>query len=147
MNTELGGEFLDTNVLVYALDASAGAKHAAARALVERLWADGRGRLSVQVLQEFYAAVTGKLPQPLTSEEAEARIAEFATWRVYAPAAEDVVEAIRLQRRERLSFWDAMIVLAAYGSGCDVLWTEDLQAGRRIGGVMVRGPFAEAGTR
>jgi predicted nucleic acid-binding protein len=147
MSAEAGGEFLDTNILVYALDASAGTKHAAARALVERLWGDGRGRLSVQVLQELYAVVTGKLPRPLASEEAEARIAEFATWRVYAPAAEDVVEAIRLQRRERLSFWDAMIVQAAHGAGCDVLWTEDLQAGRRVAGLAVRNPFAEAGSR
>ena len=57
------------------------------------------------------------------------------------PTAEDVLAAIRLHAQARIGFWDAMIVLAAAESGCDVLWTEDLTDGQRLRDVQVRNPF------
>jgi len=141
MSAEAAREFVDANVLVYAFDASAGAKHLVAKRLLERLWDGGTGCLSVQVLQEFFVTVTHKVAQPLSIDEAADRVREFATWKIFAPAADDVLAAIALQKQARLSFWDAMVVEAAAQSGSDVLWTEDLNDGQLLRGVRIRNPF------
>jgi predicted nucleic acid-binding protein len=136
-------EFVDANVLVYAFDSSAGRKQQLAQALVEKLWHNNTGCVSVQVLQEFFVTVTKKVARPLPLEEATARVREFAAWRVFAPSADDVLAAIEVHARARIGFWDAMIVLAASESGCAVLWTEDLSDGQQLRGVRIRNPFAE----
>jgi len=137
-------EFIDTNILVYAFDASAGAKKAAAQKLLERLWEDGTGCLSVQVLQEFFVTVTRKVAQPLPVDEVADRIREIATWKVFTPTANDVLAAMALQKQAKLQFWDAMVVEAAAELGCDVLWTEDMNDGQRLRGVHIRNPFTGA---
>lgn len=134
-------EFVDANVLVYAFDASAGARHTVARTLIDRLWSTGGGCLSVQVLQEFFVTVTKKVPKPLSIDEASDRIRDFSAWQVFAPDADDVLGAIQLQKKARIGFWDAMIVRAAEQAGCAVLWTEDLADGQTIQGVTIRNPF------
>jgi predicted nucleic acid-binding protein len=141
MNGESRREFVDSNILVYAFDRSAGARHTAASRLVERLWQSGNGCLSIQVLQEFFVTVTRKVPNRLPLDEAAERIRDFANWRVFSPTADDVLAAIELQRKAQLSFWDAMVVQAAAESACEVLWTEDLTDGQAIRGVRVRDPF------
>lgn len=143
MSAESGREFVDANVLVYAYDVSAGRKKTAAEGLVAQVWQTGNGCVSVQVLQEFFVTVTGKVAEPLSVEEAAERVREFAAWTVFAPGAEDVLRAIALQRQTKLNFWDAMIVHAAAELGCDVLWTEDLSEGQVIRGVRIRNPFAQ----
>jgi len=143
MNAEPQREFVDTNVLVYAFDSSAGRKQEAAQALLERLWESNTGCLSVQVLQEFFVSVTKKVAKPLPVEEATTRVREFATWRVFGPTADDVLDVIRLHAQAKIAFWDAMIVLAAAESGCDVLWTEDLIDGQVLRGVRLRNPFGK----
>jgi predicted nucleic acid-binding protein len=70
-------------------------------------------------------------------------VREFAAWSVFAPAPEDVLAAIDLHTQAKIGFWDAMVVLAAAESGCDVLWTEDLNDGQALRGVRIRNPFAE----
>jgi len=142
MSAEGTREFVDANVLVYALDASAGAKGETARELVERLWHSGNGCLSVQVLQEFFVTVTRKVARPLSVDAAENRVREFAVWNVFAPTAEDVLAASALHKKAKLSFWDAMIVEAAAQSACEILWTEDLSDGQLLRGVRVRNPFS-----
>jgi predicted nucleic acid-binding protein len=141
MSAEPSREFVDANVLVYAFDASAAAKQQAARTLLERLWDSGGGCLSVQVLQEFFVTVTKRVAKPLSLEEATARVREYSVWNVFAPTADDVLDAIGLHASAKLAFWDAMIVLAAAESGCDVLWTEDLNDGQLLRGVRIRNPF------
>ena len=141
MSAELPREFVDSNVLVYAFDPSAKDKHSAARRLLEGLWERETGCLSVQILQEFFVTVTRKVPRPLSIDEAAARIRELAVWRVFAPTADDVLVAIALQKKARVSFWDAMVIHAATESGCDVLWTEDLNDGQMVRGVRIRNPF------
>ncbi len=141
MSVEPPHEFVDANILVYAFDSSAGRKQQAARSLLERLWESRTGRVSVQVLQEFFVTVTRKVASPLPMEDATARIRELATWKVFAPGADDVLTAIALHARVRIAFWDAMIVVAAAESGCDLLWTEDLTDGQLIHGVRIRNPF------
>jgi predicted nucleic acid-binding protein len=77
------------------------------------------------------------------ADEAAARIRDFAAWRVFAPAANDVLAAIDLHRQAKIGLRDAMIVLAATESGCDVLWTEDLTDGHVLRGGRNRNPFTE----
>lgn len=91
--------------------------------------------------ERFFVTVTKKVATPLPVDDAKARIREFATWRVFAPSAEDVLAAIDLQVHAAIGFRDAMIVLAAAESGCDVLWTEDLNDGQSVRGVRIRNPF------
>ena len=142
MSDSEGREFVDANVLVYAFDASAGARHHAAKVILERLWSSETGQLSVQVLQEFFVTVTKKVARPLPIAEAEDRVRELTAWRVFAPSPDDVLAAIGVARTAKVSFWDAMILHAASESGCDICWTEDLNDGQVWRGVRIRNPFA-----
>jgi len=144
MSDEADREFVDTNVLVYAHDPSAGPKHDRAVALTTRLWDTRSGCVSVQVLQEFFVTVTRKVPKPLSLDDAEAQLQELSRWTVFAPRAVDVLAAIALQRRHQLSFWDAMIVESAAQLGCAVLWSEDLHRDLRVRGVRIRNPFQDS---
>src|SRR5437016_2107492 len=99
MAAEAVGRFVDTNVLVYAHDSSAGAKRVIARDLLQGLWQTGAGRLSVQVLQEFFVALTRKVRKPLAVEDARAIVADLAHSQIHAPASADVLAAIDLHRR------------------------------------------------
>ena len=141
MSAEVRREFVDTNVLVYAFDASAGAKHTIAQTLLERLWDSGGGCVSIQVLQEFFVAVTRKVAHPLPADEAAERIREFAKWNVFTPTPADLLAAIALHQQARLSFWDALVVTAAAELGCEALWSEDLSDGQLLRGARIRNPF------
>jgi predicted nucleic acid-binding protein len=135
--------FVDTNILVYAHDATAGQKRERARALLTELWASGEGCLSVQVLQEFFVTVTRKVPKPLDAASAAAIVADLSHWRVHSPRSDDVLSAIGSHRRQDISFWDAMIVCSAASLGCGTLYSEDLNPGQQYEGVRVRNPFLD----
>src|SRR5579863_7961091 len=137
--------FVDTNILLYAHDDSAGAKHVQARTLVEQLWASRNGCLSVQVLQEFFVNVTRKIAKPLNAETAKEIIADYSRWYLHDPGADDVLAAIGIHQRTGISFWDAMIVRSAAEIGCAVLFSEDLNAGQEYSGVRVENPFQPPG--
>ncbi len=137
-----GRAFVDTNVLVYAHDETAGPKRAAANSVIEQLWESGEGCVSIQVLQELFVTLTRKIPRPLDTDAAQEAVTDFARWTAHAPDTEDVLAAIRLHERHRISFWDAMIVQSATQLGCDLLYSEDLKAGQRYDGVLVVDPFA-----
>ena len=142
MNGEDGPQFVDTNILVYAHDRSAGPKGDRARALLESLWESGEGCLSIQVLQEFFAATTRRTKRLLEPAVAAAIVADFARWRTHSPLASDVLAAIEIHRKRQVSLWDAMILRSAAQVGCRVVWSEDLGSGQDYGGVTVRNPFA-----
>jgi predicted nucleic acid-binding protein len=131
--------FVDTNVLLYAFDQADPRKQAAARLWRAELWTTKRGRLSVQVLQEFYANVLRKWPS--AREQARAEIRNLSAWHPLAIDAELLERAWKLQDRYRLSFWDALIVAAAKSSACKFLLTEDLQPDQDLDGVIVVNPF------
>ena len=133
--------FVDTNVLVYAHDVTAGDKHSRARALVEELWDNRQGCLSVQVLQEFFVTTTRKIPKPLEASAAARIIEDLAHWHVHAPAAHDVLAAVDIHQRTGVSFWDAMILRSAQELGCQVLHSEDLNPGQDYEGIQVANPF------
>lgn len=135
-------EFVDTNILLYAYDPTAGEKHDTARALVDRLWRDRRGAISVQVLQEFYVNATRKAAITIESAGAVERMKSLARWRVHSPLPDDVIAAADLASRYQLSFWDAMVVRSAAELRCETLWIEDLNDGQVIEGVRLNNPFA-----
>lgn len=134
-------QFLDTNVLLYAYDPSDADRHARASELVLHLARTRQAAISVQVMQEFYVNTVAKIAQPLPPDRARLRLEAFTRWYVYTPLPADVTTAAEWSQRHQLSFWDAMIVLAASRSHCDVLWSEDLSAGQTIEGVTIRNPF------
>lgn len=118
--------FVDTNVLVYARDAAATTKQPKAHAWLEHLWRGRTGRLSFQVLQEFYVTVTRKLDPGLTPSDAQAEIRNLLAWRPVPVDAEVVESAWVLEARYSLSFWDALILAAARAAGCERVLSEDL---------------------
>jgi predicted nucleic acid-binding protein len=132
--------FVDSNVLVYAHDKTAGEKRERAAALVADFWHSCQGCLSVQVLQEFYTVMTRK--HLLTPVATEQLVERYTYWTVHEPGVQDVMSAIRLHQSALISFWDAMILTSAARLGCETIWSEDLNAGQRLGGVRVRNPFA-----
>lgn len=133
--------FLDTNVLVYAYDLSAGQKHILAAQLVEECWGNENGCLSIQVLQEFFVTVTRKIAVPLDHQIARQIISDLAHWRLHVPNASDVLQAIDFQQSHQLAFWDAMIVQSAACLGCKQILSEDLNHGQVYGNVQVVNPF------
>ena len=133
--------FVDTNVLVYARDASDLEKQGTAAAWIEHLWTSAAGRLSIQVLQEYYVTTTRKLDPGLPAEEARQDVRDLAAWRPVRIDEAIIEAAWRIEDRYRLSFWDSLIVSAAQTAGCEVLLTEDLQHGLEIEGLVVADPF------
>jgi predicted nucleic acid-binding protein len=133
--------FVDSGILVYAHDASAGGKRERARTLVQQLWETGDGCVSVHVLQEFFVAVTRRVPKPLDTATAEDIVADLARWHLHVPTGEDVLGAIGLHRRTGISFREAMVLRSAAGVGCEVLYSEDLEHGQVYDGVRVDNPF------
>lgn len=133
--------FVDTNILIYAEDRDAKRKHAVARDLLVNLWESREGVLSVQVLQEFYVNVTKKLKKPLSPKRAKQIVEEYLTWSVVDNTGRMVVDAIDLQQKAQLSFWDSLIVEAAIQSGCDRLYSEDMNAGQHFGSLVIVNPF------
>ena len=142
--TASGRTFVDTNVLLYAHDASETEKQPIARALLEGLWADRSGVLSTQVLQEFYVVATRKFKPPMRRSEARELIALYATWSVVRVDVELILDATALEERAQLSFWDALIIEAARRGGARRVVSEDLQDGRRIAGLVIEDPFDAA---
>lgn len=133
--------FVDSNVLVYANDPASDTKHALAGTQLARLWRDGSGALSMQVLQESYVNLTRKVPNVLTPLDAREVISAYATWPLHSPDLSAVLRASEVAERNHISFWDAMIVVSAQAMGAHTLLTEDLAHGQVIEGVQVVNPF------
>ncbi len=135
--------FVDTNVLVYAHDRSTGRKHERARALVEQLWHAGNGVLSTQVLQELCVSLRRKAAHPLPIEEIHRLVQDYLSWEVVVNGPEAALEALELEGRYKISFWDALILQAAEIAGAIVLYSEDFSAGQKLGSVRVVNPLSE----
>lgn len=134
--------FLDSNILVYAHDSGAGERHRIAANLVRQLWQDRTGVLSTQVLQEVWVNLRRKAAHPISREDAVSLLRDYGRWEVVTNTTESVIEAIRLEDRYSLSFWDALIVQAAGSAGVATLFSEDLNSGQSYDGVVVVNPFA-----
>lgn len=132
--------FFDTNILLYADDADSGPKAAVARSLLRRSMLERTGVLSTQVLQEFYVSARKKLQ--LDGAAARARVEVYLSFDVVTVTPALLLAAVDLNRLDSVSFWDALVIRSAEHAGCDTLYSEDLQAGRRFGPVRIINPFA-----
>ena len=138
-----GRTFVDTNVLIYAHDVDAKAKHEVAKSVLRELWSQRTGVLSPQVLQEFYVNVTRKIPSPLSKEMARLVVTSYAIWCIETTPAE-ISTAFRIEDESRLGFWDALIVTSASKCGAVRILSEDLNAGQMIAGIRVENPFPKS---
>ena len=136
-----GKVFIDTNILVYAYDVSAGAKHGEAVAIMSELWNTGRGVTSMQVLQEFFVNATGKIPKPLDVATAREVVRDFLKWSPVLINGEIIVDAIDIHAARKYSFWDALIIASAIESGAGTLLTEDLSDKHKIKNIVIKNPF------
>lgn len=135
--------FVDTNILIYAHDPSTGVKYERAKRVVEHLWQTGQGVVSTQVLQELCLNLRRKVARPLPVDDIRRLVRDYMSWEVVVNAPEAVIDALELEVRYKISFWDAMILNAAEISGSAVLYSEDLSAGQKYGGVRVVNPLKE----
>jgi len=133
--------FVDTNVLVYCRDASEPEKQAQAAAWMAALWEQQTGRLSFQVIQEYYVTVTAKLSPGLPRELARREVRALLAWRPKPVNALILESAWLLQDRYKFSWWDALIVAAAQAAGCRYLLSEDFQDGFDWRDLTVVNPF------
>lgn len=141
MEDNIGLQFVDTNILVYAYDVSAGKKHEIAKELLKELWDTRRGCLSTQVLQEFYVTITKKVKKPLSSSQASQIISDLGVWKLDTPDVGDILEAIKISQRYMISFWDSLIICSAINLNCDIIWSEDLNSEQYFDKVKVINPF------
>jgi predicted nucleic acid-binding protein len=134
--------FVDTNILMYAHDASAGAKHDRAKAVIEELWRARSGVVSTQILQELCVSLRRKAARPVDLKTAREIVTDYLSWEVRVNTGESILEALDLEERYRISFWDALVIQAAEASGAAVLYSEDLSDGQMYGTVRVVNPIA-----
>jgi predicted nucleic acid-binding protein len=136
-----GNYFVDTNILVYAHDLTQGVKRERARAVVQGLWERENGAVSTQVLQELCVSLRRKVARPLPAAETRKVIEDYASWEVVVNTAESVMQALDIEERYGISFWDALIVQAAGSCGAEVIYSEDLGDGQSYGEVRVVNPL------
>ncbi len=133
--------FLDTNILIYALAHDSGEKSESCRVALANVRRQHEGVISTQVLQEFYVTATQKIKvKPTLAREMLSRLENFE---VITLSPDLIREAIDCQQLSKISFWDALIVVAAESAHCETLYTEDLNHGQKIRGVRVENPFKD----
>jgi len=136
-----GKIFVDTNILLYARDAGQPQKFATARGWMDALWRSQNGRLSFQVLQEFYVNVTQKLKPGLPIADARRDLRALLAWNPLPTSAILLDAAWELMDRFGFSWWDAQIVAAARIEGCTVLLSEGMQDRLDVWGMRILNPF------
>ena len=133
--------FFDTNVLVYLFDADSPDKQSRAREALRQAIERGAVVVSTQVLQEFFVTITRKLARPLPARDGEAALRRLMELTVIQVDPELILAAAVSSRRDRISFWDSLILAAASSAGCEEVLSEDLQHGQSFGGVRIANPF------
>ncbi len=140
-----GSTFVDTNVLVYAVDDSEPKKRDLARRSLESK-RYGKLVVSAQILSEFYVAVTRKLTEPIPEDKAAEALDWLALLTVVPIDATLLKHGTQISRSAQLSYWDGLVVAAATRGGCQRLLSEDLNDGQQIGSVHVENPFRPGST-
>jgi predicted nucleic acid-binding protein len=133
--------FVDTSILVYAHARDAGSKREKAAQALDRLWDERVGRLSAQVLQEFYVTATKKVSTSITSASAREVVSMYAPWVQHPTTPETILRATELAELAQVSFWDALIIASAEQAGAAQLYSEDLNSGQTIAGVKIVNPL------
>lgn len=136
----LSRSFIDTNVLVYAEASDLPEKQATALALLKRLYEDGLGVLSTQVLQEYCNVALKKLKLP--AQYVRSQLDLYEQFEVVQVTPAIIRAGLDLHQTRSVSFFDAIVLASASASGCPVIWTEDMNAGEVIDGIRISNPFA-----
>lgn len=131
--------FFDSNILVYAEDAANPIKQEEAVRIIMEHGRQRSGVVSLQVLGEYFSAVTRKLK--LDFGVARKQVEFYSRFHVVEPAVSDIFAAIDLHRLRGFSYWDSLILQCARQSGCRILLSEDMQDGQEIDGVRIVNPF------
>jgi predicted nucleic acid-binding protein len=136
--------FVDTNILLYAHDVTAGVKHERAGALLEKLWHTRSGVISTQVLQELCVNLRRRTGRPLDVRTIREIVTDYLSWEVVVNTGDSTLEALEIEERHGISFGDALVIQAAETSGAGILYSEDLSAGQSYGPVRVVNPLRGA---
>jgi predicted nucleic acid-binding protein len=137
-----GKFFLDTNVFVYLFDTSAPAKAKKAARLVRDAVDTGKGIVSYQVVQEFFNVALRRFAHPMSAAEAEQYLVTvFRPLLAVHSSPALYVEALRIEGKHRLAWYDSIIVASAKEGQCETLYSEDFQHGREIEGLRIENPF------
>jgi predicted nucleic acid-binding protein len=134
--------FLDTNIFVYSFDRSAAVKARKATQLIRKALTTQKGIISYQVVQEFFNVALRKFSQPMKAADAEQYLGTVFRPLLSVHSSQSLyAQALHLQAKSGLSWYDSLIVSAALQAQCDFLFTEDLQHGQRFGSLQVANPF------
>lgn len=136
-----GPVFVDTNVLLYSFDDTDLDKQRRARDWLSVCWQRRLGRLSTQVLNEFYANARKRFASVISAGDARAEVRRYQLWKPWLIDQATIDTAWAAESRYQLNYWDALMVAAAQHLGCTVLLTEDLQHGQRIDSLLILNPF------
>jgi len=132
-----GKAFVDTNILVYAHNLDAGKKNEIAAKAISRLWESKLGVISTQVLQELYVTLTRKLPQPLGRSTVGRLLKSYLSWHLVINDSEIILQASEIEKNYEITFWDALIVSAAFSENATTILTEDLNHGQYFEGILI----------
>jgi len=135
------GVFVDANILIYSEDGADPAKQQAALAWLAVLWQRGMGRISTQVLNEFYLLATRKINPPMPAGDGRAEVRRYELWQPWQTDHATVESAWAVESRYGLHYRDSLVVAAAQHLGCRYLLSEDLAHEQHYGGVQVINPF------
>lgn len=131
--------FIDTNILIYSIDNSDGFKNLTAKSIVNEL-SNTKGVISTQVLQEFYNIITKKMK--CTKENAKELLHSLSEcFDVHKNSVSDILHAVDISIKTQFSFWDSLIISAAISSGCGTLYSEDLNDGQNVDGILIKNPL------
>ena len=133
--------FVDANVLLYAVDETDPAKQQRARQWIAACWQRRCGRLSTQVLNEFYANARKRFSNAISAGDARADVRRYQLWNPWLIDQATIETAWAAESRYQLNYWDALMVAAAQHMGCTLLLTEDMQHDQQIDGVRIVNPF------
>lgn len=133
--------FVDTNIPVYAHDLDAEIKHKNCRERLNQLWETRSGLLSTQVLQEFYVTLTKKISNPLDRATVRRIVKSYMAWDVVINTPDIILQASEIEESNRISYWHALIVSAAFSKNAEIILTEDLNHGQLIEGILIENPF------
>ena len=132
--------FLDTNILVYAVDRSDGAKNAKAVSILQTALRQRNSyAISVQCLTEFANVAMRKIG--MAPDAVLDFIRMFRNVTTVVPECELVVRGVEIKALYGIQFYDAMVVAAAERAKAREIWTEDLNAGQRYCGMLAVNPF------
>lgn len=137
-----GRFFLDTNIFVYSFDQNAAVKARRAMQLIREGVMTRKGVVSYQVVQEFFNVVLRRFQGPMSTAEAEQYLATIFRPMLSVHSSPALfAEALQLNHKHRISWYDSLIVASAMEGECSLLFTEDLNHGQKFGSLQIQNPF------